>query len=98
MAHAYAHLFAVPATGLRFFTVYGPWGRPDMAMWLFMEAVMLGRPIRLFNRGPDTAGLHVYRRRGRGRGSFGAVPAGGEPDMVCGCPRSRPQPSSVAPL
>jgi UDP-glucuronate 4-epimerase len=51
MAHAYAHLFAVPATGLRFFTVYGPWGRPDMAMWLFTEAIMAGRPITLFNHG-----------------------------------------------
>src|SRR6202030_1399486 len=51
MAHAYAHLFALPATGLRFFTVYGPWGRPDMAMWLFVDAIMHGRPIKLFNKG-----------------------------------------------
>jgi UDP-glucuronate 4-epimerase len=51
MAHAYAHLFAIPATGLRFFTAYGPWGRPDMAMWLFTAAIMAGRPIRLFNQG-----------------------------------------------
>jgi len=51
MAHAYAHLFALPATGLRFFTVYGPWGRPDMAMWLFAAAIIEGRPIRLFNHG-----------------------------------------------
>ena len=51
MAHAYAHLFAIPATGLRFFTVYGPWGRPDMAMWLFVDAIMRGRPIKLFNNG-----------------------------------------------
>lgn len=51
MAHAYAHLFALPATGLRFFTVYGPWGRPDMAMWLFTEAILRGTPIRLFNQG-----------------------------------------------
>jgi UDP-glucuronate 4-epimerase len=51
MAHAYAHLFAVPATGLRFFTVYGPWGRPDMAMWLFTAAIMTGRAVRLFNEG-----------------------------------------------
>jgi UDP-glucuronate 4-epimerase len=51
MAHAYAHLFAIPATGLRFFTVYGPWGRPDMAMWLFADAILAGRPIRLFNHG-----------------------------------------------
>ena len=51
MAHAYAHLFRVPATGLRFFTVYGPWGRPDMAIWLFTAAIMDGRPIKLFNNG-----------------------------------------------
>src|SRR5215475_10870352 len=51
MAHAYAHLFDVPATGLRFFTVYGPWGRPDMAVWLFTEAIFEGRPLRLFNFG-----------------------------------------------
>jgi UDP-glucuronate 4-epimerase len=51
MAHAYAQLFALPATGLRFFTVYGPWGRPDMAIWLFTAAIMAGKPIRLFNSG-----------------------------------------------
>ena len=51
MAHAYAHLFSLPATGLRFFTVYGPWGRPDMAMWLFTAAIADERPIRLFNHG-----------------------------------------------
>jgi UDP-glucuronate 4-epimerase len=51
MAHAYAHLFDIPATGLRFFTVYGPWGRPDMAMWLFTDAIRAGRPIKLFNHG-----------------------------------------------
>lgn len=51
MAHAYAHLFGLPATGLRFFTVYGPWGRPDMAMWLFTSAICDGRPVRLFNGG-----------------------------------------------
>ena len=51
MAHAYAHLFNVPTTGLRFFTVYGPWGRPDMAIWLFTEAILQGKPIRLFDHG-----------------------------------------------
>ncbi len=51
MAHAYAHLFKLPATGLRFFTVYGPWGRPDMAMWIFADAITQGKPIRLFNHG-----------------------------------------------
>jgi UDP-glucuronate 4-epimerase len=51
MAHAYAHLFALPATGLRFFTVYGPWGRPDMAVWLFTQAILSGQKLRLFNSG-----------------------------------------------
>jgi UDP-glucuronate 4-epimerase len=49
MAHAYSHLYSLPATGLRFFTVYGPWGRPDMMMYIFASAIMAGRPIRLFN-------------------------------------------------
>ena len=51
MAHAYSHLFRLPTTGLRFFTVYGPWGRPDMAMWLFAKAIMADEPIKLFNNG-----------------------------------------------
>jgi UDP-glucuronate 4-epimerase len=51
MAHAYSHLYGLPATGLRFFTVYGPWGRPDMAMYIFAKAISEGQPIRLFNRG-----------------------------------------------
>jgi len=51
MAYAYAHVFDLPATGLRFFTVYGPWGRPDMAVWLFTQAILEGRPVRLFNHG-----------------------------------------------
>ena len=51
MAHTYSHLFALPTTGLRFFTVYGPWGRPDMAMWLFTKAILAGKPIDVFNYG-----------------------------------------------
>src|SRR5450631_2026600 len=51
MAHAYSHLYRVPATGLRFFTVYGPWGRPDMAMFIFAKAILSGTPIKLFNHG-----------------------------------------------
>ncbi|MBX3507682.1 MAG: NAD-dependent epimerase/dehydratase family protein [Parvibaculum sp.] len=51
MSHTYAHLHGIPQTGLRFFTVYGPWGRPDMAYWLFTEAMLKGKPIRVFNRG-----------------------------------------------
>jgi UDP-glucuronate 4-epimerase len=51
MAHAYAHLYGMPVTGLRFFTVYGPWGRPDMAYFLFTRAILEGQPIRVFNHG-----------------------------------------------
>ena len=51
MAHSYAHLFRLPTTGLRFFTVYGPWGRPDMAMWIFAKAILADEPIKLFNHG-----------------------------------------------
>jgi UDP-glucuronate 4-epimerase len=51
MAHSYAHLYGLPCTGLRFFTVYGPWGRPDMALFLFTRAILAGEPIRVFNHG-----------------------------------------------
>jgi UDP-glucuronate 4-epimerase len=51
MAHTYSHLFKIPTTGLRFFTVYGPWGRPDMAMHLFTDAIIKGQPIKVFNEG-----------------------------------------------
>lgn len=51
MSETYAHLYRLPQTGLRFFTVYGPWGRPDMMMWLFTSAILEGRPIRVFNHG-----------------------------------------------
>lgn len=51
MAHVYSHLYGLPTTGLRFFTVYGPWGRPDMAMYLFTKAIIDGKPIQVFNNG-----------------------------------------------
>lgn len=51
MAHSYAHLYRLPVTGLRFFTVYGPWGRPDMALFLFTRAILEGRPIEVYNEG-----------------------------------------------
>ncbi|RXH12065.1 SDR family NAD(P)-dependent oxidoreductase [Bradyrhizobium guangzhouense] len=51
MAQSYSHLYRLPVTALRFFTIYGPWGRPDMAMFLFVNAIMAGKPIRLFNHG-----------------------------------------------
>lgn len=54
MAHNYAHLFGIPSTGLRFFTVYGPWGRPDMALFLFTKNILAGKPIDVFNHGNHT--------------------------------------------
>jgi len=51
MAHTYSHLYGIPSTGLRFFTVYGPWGRPDMALFLFTKAILAGRPIDVYNEG-----------------------------------------------
>ncbi len=51
LAHSYSHLYGLPATGLRFFTVYGPWGRPDMAYFLFTKAILAGQPIKIFNHG-----------------------------------------------
>jgi UDP-glucuronate 4-epimerase len=54
MAHSYSHLFGLPTTGLRFFTVYGPWGRPDMALFLFTRNILAGQPIRVFNNGNHT--------------------------------------------
>ncbi|HTZ76353.1 MAG TPA: NAD-dependent epimerase/dehydratase family protein, partial [Stellaceae bacterium] len=51
MGYCYSHLYRIPMSGLRFFTVYGPWGRPDMAAWLFTEAILAGKPIALFNNG-----------------------------------------------
>jgi len=51
MAHSYSHLYGLPTTGLRFFTAYGPWGRPDMALFIFTRAILEGRPIQVFNYG-----------------------------------------------
>ena len=62
------HLYGLPTTGLRFFTVYGPWGRPDMALFLFTRAILAGEPIDVFNHGDDAPRLHLHRRHRRGRG------------------------------
>jgi UDP-glucuronate 4-epimerase len=80
MAHSYSHLFRLPTTGLRLFTVYGPWGRPDMAMFIFAKAIVAGEPIKLFNHGRirrdytyiDDVAEAVVRLIGR--------PPSGEPD------------------
>jgi UDP-glucuronate 4-epimerase len=57
MAHAYSELFKLPTTGLRFFTVYGPWGRPDMALFLFTKNILAGKPIDVFNHGKHRRGF-----------------------------------------
>ena len=67
MAHTYSHLFGIAATGLRFFTVYGPWGRPDMALFLFTKAILEGQPVNVFNHGKMQRRLHLHRRHRRRR-------------------------------
>ena len=67
MAHTYAHLYRLPVTGLRFFTVYGPWGRPDMALFLFTRKILAGQPIEVYNARPPRPRLHLYRRHRRRR-------------------------------
>jgi UDP-glucuronate 4-epimerase len=57
MAHSYSHLYRLPTTGLRFFTVYGPWGRPDMALFIFTKKILAGEPIEVFNQGRHTRGF-----------------------------------------
>ena len=69
MAHSYAHLYGIPASGVRFFTVYGPWGRPDMAYYSFTKAILEGRTIDVFNHGEMQPRFHLRRRRGRGAGA-----------------------------
>ena len=92
MAHAYSHLYRIPATGLRFFTVYGPWGRPDMAMFLFAKAIIASQPIKVFNHGKmrrdftyvDDVSLAVVRLIDR--------PPQGRPDWDA----NRPDPATSA--
>ena len=67
MAHTYSHLFGLPTTGLRFFTVYGPWGRPDMALFLFTRAILEGRTDRRLQPRRHAARLHLHRRHRRRR-------------------------------
>ena len=62
MSHVYSHLYGLSAVGLRFFTVYGPWGRPDMAMWLFTEAILAGKPDQGLQPRRYEARFHLYRR------------------------------------
>ena len=86
MAYSYSHLYRLPVTGLRFFTIYGPWGRPDMAIFLFAKAIVEGTPIRLFNHGRmrrdfthiddvTRVVLRLADRIGAGEGDHGRAPA-----------------------
>ena len=67
MAHTYSNLYELPTTGLRFFTVYGPYGRPDMALFMFTKNIIEGKPIDVFNYGKHSRDFHVHRRHRRGR-------------------------------
>ena len=86
MAHTYSHLFQLPTTGLRFFTVYGPWGRPDMALYLFTKSILEGKPINVFNHGNmrrsftyvDDVVEGIVRVMRRPAASSNTAPAGGE--------------------
>ena len=71
MAHSYAHLFGIRATGLRFFTVYGPWGRPDMALFKFTKGILAGEPIPVFNEGKMVRDFTYVDDIVEGRGAHG---------------------------
>lgn len=92
MAHSYAHLFGIPATGLRFFTVYGPWGRPDMALFLFTRAILNGAPIELFNEGRMTRAFTYIDDAVEGVLSLLEKPPAPDPAWN----RERPDPASSA--
>src|SRR3989304_1228988 len=85
MAHTYSHLYKLPCTGLRFFTVYGPWGRPDMALFLFTKAILAGRPIEVFNEGKMRRAFTSIADIAEGGGRGGGGPRrGGGPGGAAG--------------
>lgn len=86
MAHSYAHLYRLPVTGLRFFTVYGPWGRPDMAMYLFTSAILDGRPIDVFNNGEMQRDFTYVDDVVEALVRVGARPAAANPDWSGAAP------------
>jgi UDP-glucuronate 4-epimerase len=102
MAHTYSHLYRLPTTGLRFFTVYGPWGRPDMALFLFTQAILAGRPIDVFNEGRmqrdftyiDDIVEGVVRVSDRIPSPVAGASVGGTP--VADAPTLRPPPTDPA--
>lgn len=86
MAHSYAHLFGIPVTGLRFFTVYGPWGRPDMALFKFTRGILAGEPIPVFNRGEMTRDFTYVDDVVEGIVRIAAKPALANPDWDSNAP------------
>jgi UDP-glucuronate 4-epimerase len=93
MAHSYSHLFGIPTTGLRFFTVYGPWGRPDMALFLFTKAILEGKPIDVFNGGQHRRDFTYIDDIVRGVVAVLDTPAKPDPDWDSANPS--PQSSNV---
>ena len=100
MAHSYSHLYRIPTTGLRFFTVYGPWGRPDMAIFLFTKAIMAGTPIKLFNHGKMQRDFTYVDDVTRGilrlidhvpKGDEGGGEGGGAPARIYNIGNNRPE-------
>lgn len=90
MAHTYSHLYNIPTTGLRFFTVYGPWGRPDMAYFLFAKAIKAGQPIKVFNHGKMKRDFTYIDDIVNGIMNIIPKPAKGDPDWDA----AKPDPSS----
>ncbi len=88
MAHSYSHLFNIPTTGLRFFTVYGPWGRPDMALFLFTRAILAGEPINVFNNGHHIRDFTFVEDIVRGVVAAFDTPAEPDPEWTGDAPAS----------
>jgi UDP-glucuronate 4-epimerase len=97
MAHSYSHLFGLPTTGLRFFTVYGPWGRPDMALFKFTKAILAGEPIDVFNRGEMTRDFTYVDDIVEGVVRVAAKPAAIAPDWIADAANPDPSASGIAP-
>ncbi len=95
MAHSYSHIYRLPTTGLRFFTVYGPWGRPDMAPWLFTKSIYEGEPIQVFNHGNHSRDFTYVEDIAEGLARVSAIPAA--PDLNWSAKTPNPN-SSDAPF
>ncbi len=97
MAHSYSHLFGLPTTGLRFFTVYGPWGRPDMALFKFTKAILAGQPIDVFNHGQMTRDFTYVDDIVEGVVRVAANPAAADPAWRADVENPDPSRSGIAP-